>query len=164
MPSYPTARQLAQTHTNAIPGQAGRPLPDQLTHHARFLRHTYQAFVREAEEEPIPASHAAEWVLDNFYVVQQAIYQIEEGLPPTYYRELPKLEHTSLAGYPRVYGVARHILARVDGSLDIEQAYHFPQRLPGSNPADHGRTVGHAHYVARCHPRKFISRSVPHTG
>ena len=125
MPSYPTARRLAQTHTSAIPEQAGRPLPDQLTHYARFLRHTYQAFVREAEEEPLPASHAAEWVLDNFYVVQQAIYQIEEGLPPTYYRELPKLEHTSLAGYPRVYGVARHILARVDGRLDIEQACHF---------------------------------------
>ena len=125
MPSDPTVRQLAQTHAYAIPDQAGRPLPDQLTHHARFLHHTYQAFVREAEEEPIPASHAAEWVLDNFYVVQQAIHQIEEGLPPTYYRELPKLEHTSLAGYPRVYGVARHILTRVDGRLDIEQACHF---------------------------------------
>jgi cyclic beta-1,2-glucan synthetase len=89
------------------------------------LHHTYQTLVREAEEEPIPASHATEWVLDNFYVVQQAIHQIKEDLPPTYYRELPKLEHTSLAGYPRVYGVARHILARVDGSLDIEQTCHF---------------------------------------
>ena len=49
---------------------------------------------------------AAEWLVDNFHVVEAQIRQIREDLPPGYYRQLPKLGCGPLAGYPRVLGLA----------------------------------------------------------
>ena len=34
---------------------------------------------------------AAEWLLDNFHVVDEQIREIRDDLPPGFYRKLPKL-------------------------------------------------------------------------
>jgi hypothetical protein len=57
----------------------------------------------QPSEVPGILSYAAEWLLDNFYIVQQAVRQIREDMPTGCYRRLPKLESTPLEGYPRVY-------------------------------------------------------------
>ena len=46
-------------------------------------------FQTETDEQFL--SHAAEWLLDNFYLAQQSLRQIREDLPPSFYRQLPKL-------------------------------------------------------------------------
>ena len=125
MPADLETRQFNAALINAVPDQAGRPLLQEFKAYTRFLRQTYRAFVQGAEEKPILASHAAEWLLDNYYVVQQAVREIEEGLPAAYYRELPKLERGPLTGFPRVYALARQILAGVDGHLDVKEASQF---------------------------------------
>ena len=40
---------------------------------------------------------AAEWLLDNFHIVEQQLRQIEDDLPPGYYRHLPKMADGPLA-------------------------------------------------------------------
>ena len=45
-------------------------------------------------------SRAGEWMLDNFYVVEQTLHQIEEDLPESYYDQLPKLDNTCAKGIP----------------------------------------------------------------
>ena len=44
-----------------------------------------------ASAQDTALSSAAEWLLDNYYLVVQALRQIEEDLPESYYRQLPKL-------------------------------------------------------------------------
>src|ERR1043165_4282623 len=51
-------------------------------------------------------SPAAEWLVDNFHIVEEQLREIREDLPPGYYKALPKLETGELAGYPRIYAVA----------------------------------------------------------
>jgi len=46
-------------------------------------------------------------MLDNFYLAQQSLRQIREDMPRGFYRQLPKLAAGPLAGYPRIYDVAR---------------------------------------------------------
>jgi len=41
-----------------------------------------------------------------------------KDLPPSYYRELPKLMDGPLAGYPRVYGIAWAVVAHSDSTID----------------------------------------------
>jgi cyclic beta-1,2-glucan synthetase len=50
----------------------------------------------------------AEWLIDNFHVVEKQIHEVRVDLPPGYYRQLPKLASGPFAGYPRVLGVAWH--------------------------------------------------------
>ena len=63
---------------------------------------------------PLPAE--AEWLLDNFYVVEEQLREIRDDLPRGFYRELPKTSH----GYPRVYEFARDLIVHSDSSMDAD--------------------------------------------
>jgi cyclic beta-1,2-glucan synthetase len=68
---------------------------------------------------------AAEWLLDNYHVVEEQIRQIRDGLPPGFYRQLPKLAGGPFAGYPRVLGVAWAFVAHTDSNFDPETLRRF---------------------------------------
>ena len=51
-------------------------------------------------------SDAAEWMPDNFYLVQQTCRQLREDMPLGFYCQLPKLAAGPLEGYPRIYAIA----------------------------------------------------------
>jgi len=61
---------------------------------------------------------AAEWLLDNFHLVEAQLQQIREGVPRSYYARLPKLAAPPLAGLPRVYGIAWAYVAHTDSVLN----------------------------------------------
>ena len=63
-------------------------------------------------------SPAAEWLLDNFHLIEAQIKEIRDGLPRSYFRALPLLQDEPLAGLPRVYGVAWAFVAHTDGAFD----------------------------------------------
>jgi len=60
---------------------------------------------------------AAEWLLDNFHLVEQQLRQVKDDLPPGYYRQLPKLQDGPFAGYPRVFGLAWAYIAHTDSLI-----------------------------------------------
>ena len=70
-------------------------------------------------------SHAAEWLLDNYYLAQQSLRQIREDMPRGFYRQLPKLAAGPLQGYPRIYDLAQQLVASSDARLDLEQVQRF---------------------------------------
>ncbi|MDO8770989.1 MAG: glucoamylase family protein [Burkholderiaceae bacterium] len=61
---------------------------------------------------------AAEWLLDNFYLIEAQLQEIEQGVPKRYYADLPKLADKPLEGLPRVYGIAWAYVAHTDSMLD----------------------------------------------
>jgi cyclic beta-1,2-glucan synthetase len=65
-----------------------------------------------------PITPAAEWLLDNYHIVEEQIREIREDLPPGFYRQLPKLADGPLAGYPRVFGLAWAFIAHSDSRVD----------------------------------------------
>lgn len=68
---------------------------------------------------------AAEWLLDNYHVVEAQIREIREDLPAGYYRQLPKLAAGPFMGYPRVLGVAWAFVAHTDSRFDPEVLRRF---------------------------------------
>lgn len=69
----------------------------------------------------------AEWLLDNFYIVEEVLREVRLDLPRGYYRKLPKLATSSLTGYPRVYALALALIAHTDSNLDEAHITHFVQ-------------------------------------
>jgi cyclic beta-1,2-glucan synthetase len=101
--------QLAQAHVLVKRGRGVRlPLLAAPRRYDDFLRAAQQHFARIAEKE-LTVSYAGEWLLDNFYIVQQSLRQVVEDIPSGYYDELPKLQETPLAGLPRIYVAAREL-------------------------------------------------------
>ena len=68
---------------------------------------------------------AAEWLLDNFWVIEQQIVLARRHLPPGYSRQLPQLASGPSAGLPRVYDMALELISHLDGRIDAETVTGF---------------------------------------
>lgn len=63
---------------------------------------------------------AGEWLLDNFYLIEEQIRTARRHLPKGYSRGLPRLAGGPSAGLPRVYDLALEIISHGDGRVDPE--------------------------------------------
>ncbi len=68
---------------------------------------------------------AAEWLLDNFYLIEEQIRTAKRHLPKGYSLELPRLASGPSIGRPRVYDIALEIIAHGDGRVDGESLSRF---------------------------------------
>ena len=77
---------------------------------------------------------AAEWLLDNFHLVEEQLRQIREDLPPGYYRQLPKLADGPFMGYPRVLGLAWAYVAHTDSLISAPVLSRYVQAYQQVQP------------------------------
>ncbi|MEO6208398.1 MAG: glucoamylase family protein, partial [Candidatus Limnocylindrales bacterium] len=84
-----------------------------------MLLASYRVLARAIKDERA-ITPAAEWLVDNFHIVDEQVREIRDDLPPRYYRELPKLAEGHLAGSPRVMGLAWAYIAHTDSRFDPE--------------------------------------------
>ncbi|MDD5176392.1 MAG: glucoamylase family protein [Sterolibacterium sp.] len=68
---------------------------------------------------------AGEWLLDNFYLIEEQIRTAKRHLPKGYSRELPRLEDGPADNRPRVYDIALEIVAHGDGHVDTKRLSRF---------------------------------------
>jgi cyclic beta-1,2-glucan synthetase len=68
---------------------------------------------------------AGEWLLDNFYLIEEQIRTAKRHLPKGYSRELPRLLNGLSAGLPRVYDIALETISHGDGRIDLESLGGF---------------------------------------
>jgi cyclic beta-1,2-glucan synthetase len=132
------ARQLAHDHGEVTVTTTEPLLLTQHQAQARFLRQADAAFVREAQQEMLPSSHVAEWLLDNFHIVQRYLRRIDEDMPATFYHELPKLTTGPFAGYPRVYAIAHDAVQADAAHVDAERLQRFVQAYQQVTPLQMG--------------------------
>jgi cyclic beta-1,2-glucan synthetase len=75
-----------------------------------------QLAVHTEQGKNVPS--ASEWLLDNRYIIQGVIDEVEHDLPRTYFRELKALQHGAYRGYPRIYALAVALLSHTDSNLN----------------------------------------------
>jgi len=117
------AKMLAGWHELATGVAPGRLLP-RLEENERILVRTYDLLTVAVEKDRgiVPA---AEWLLDNFYVIEEQIRTARRHFPPSYGKGLPRLAKGPLAGYPRVYSIAMELISHVDGGVDAASLSAF---------------------------------------
>jgi cellobiose phosphorylase len=115
---------------------------EQLARHAKALAANHQVVTRQGSnsllarlgqnEDILRAFHratlavnpgrritpAAEWLLDNFYLIEEQIQMARRHLPRGYSRELPRLLNNPSAGLPRVYDIVLELISHVDAQID----------------------------------------------
>ncbi|MFC3058731.1 GH36-type glycosyl hydrolase domain-containing protein [Paenirhodobacter populi] len=115
---------LAAAQAIAVRPRRVPPLQRRLDDNAAQLLLAYRANARElaAGRQIVPA---ADWLLDNYHLVEAQIREIRIDLPPGYYRLLPKLDGGPFAGYPRVFGIAWAFVAHTDSHFDPDMLRRF---------------------------------------
>src|SRR4051812_7177685 len=82
--------------------------------------------LQDSVREKTPVTPAGEWLLDNFYLIEEQIQIAKRHLPKDYSKALPKLSPgTPSAGMPRVYDIAIEIISHNDGHLDLNILSRF---------------------------------------
>jgi cyclic beta-1,2-glucan synthetase len=125
-----------------------RPLPRQslagrLKDNEAVLLEAYRA-IGSAAGERHTVTPAAEWLLDNYHLVEEQIREIRDDLPSGYYRQLPKLADGPFAGYPRVFGIAWAFVAHTDSHFDPDMLCRFVRAYQRVQPL----TIGELWAVA----------------
>src|SRR5881409_3349602 len=137
------AESLAAAQAVMRQPRRGRRLLQRVEHNGRVLRESYRVIANAIREERA-ITPAAEWLVDNFHVVDEQLREIRDDLPPGFYRKLPKLLEGPLAGYPRVYGIAWAFVAHTDSRLDPESLRRFVRAYQRVQPL----TIGELWAVA----------------
>jgi len=117
------AQTLAAEHKTVTRKGRAELLP-RLEENGRLFEAAYKALV-EAIRTGRTISPAAEWLVDNYHIVDEQLREIRQDLPKGYYHELPKLASGELAGYPRIYAVAVALITHTDSRLDTNTLRRF---------------------------------------
>jgi cyclic beta-1,2-glucan synthetase len=91
---------------------------------ADVLREAYEA-ISEAVTAKRLITPAADWLVNNFHVVEDQLRDIRTLLPRRFFARLPALDAGPLAELPRVYGIAWAFVAHTDSRFDPELLLRF---------------------------------------
>ncbi len=117
-------RSLAQAQQIEPGILRSRQLLTRLDDNADALKQTYGETARALEQER-PIAPAAEWLIDNYHIVEKQIRKIRDDLPTDFYRQLPKLSDGPLASLPRVFGIAWAYVAHSDSHFEEDRLRRF---------------------------------------
>ena len=116
-------KTLANSHRLAQ-GHAPEQLLTRLAENESVLLET-RDLLTEAVKTDRRITPAGEWLLDNFYLIEEQVRTARRHLPKGYSRELPRLQDGPSAGLPRVYDIALETISHGDGRVDPESLIGF---------------------------------------
>src|SRR5687768_9521966 len=117
-------------------GSTTRPFFRRLLENEKILRRAHDALAADVKHaEAVPP--AAEWLLDNYPLVESEILDVCRHLPRKYYAELPKLNSPE-GGAARVYAMALEMIRHSDARLDPERLERFVAAFQSGAPLTMG--------------------------
>jgi cellobiose phosphorylase len=117
------ARALAGSHV-VRRGRGTGMLLRRLGENQQIIAQAYR-MISKADAAGRRLAPAAEWLLDNHYLIQEQIRLARQHLPKGFARQLPVVQDGEMAGYPRVYDLALRLIAHLDGKVDAETLTRF---------------------------------------
>ena len=119
------AKTLAAMFTLA-PGShpGGRDVLPRLQANIHSLSSAYR-YLADDVHRGVAVPPAAEWLLDNFHLVESEARAVRHDLPVRYYRKLPKLASREFPGTARIHAMALELIRHGDGRLDTERLTRF---------------------------------------
>ncbi len=117
-------KTLAGLHMLGPEVEPDQQLLSRLAENEAILLEVHE-LVSDAVKRNRQITPAGEWLLDNFYLIEEQIRTGRRHLPKNYSRELPRLLNGLSAGLPRVYDIAEEIISHGEGHIDPENLRRF---------------------------------------
>ena len=99
------------------------PVPHMLESY-NVIKSVYQ-LLNEHLKLGINIHPAGEWLLDNFYIIEQTVKQIEKELTLKKYRNLIGIANGGYKGFARIYVLASEIVAYTDNKIEKEELEEY---------------------------------------
>ncbi len=118
------ALSIAEQHRGAFAITRSTRLLSSYSANRSTLKRVYLRLA-EASHRGETLTAGAEWLLDNYHVVERHAAAIKKYLPWSFYRTLPKFTRGDNKGFPRVYHLALEFIIHTDAALDAQLASFF---------------------------------------
>ncbi|MDX1585490.1 MAG: glucoamylase family protein, partial [Balneolaceae bacterium] len=112
-------RQMASEQEITLSRKPLQRIDPILSSSKEVLINAYRELASAAKKQK-EISVAGEWLIDNFYIIQEQIVELKEDLPYTYYEKLPRLSEGTYKGFPRIYELVQKLAAISDNIIDKE--------------------------------------------
>lgn len=132
------ARQLASACVLQPPRCENSPLLRRFGENARVLIEAHARILGDESPRRDERDLDAEWLADNYHIVDDVLREIRQDLPQGYDQELPKLAGGPGHGYPRVYAVALALVVHTDSELDEARITRYVQAFQDLVPLTTG--------------------------
>lgn len=107
------------------------PIP-KMNDNYKFIFSVYKKLNEDIQKQR-STSPAAEWLLDNFYIIEEQVKGLRHNLTKKYYFKLPALTRGPLRGYARIYAVALELLSHTDGRINEEVIINYIKAYQAHN-------------------------------
>ncbi|WP_340103706.1 GH36-type glycosyl hydrolase domain-containing protein [Rhodohalobacter sp. 8-1] len=114
-----SAVRLAENHLALENGTRYKPVSPVLKESRKILEESYRELSKLAKSNK-EISPAAEWLIDNFYIIQEQIVQVGVDFPKEYQKSLPLFKNGEFRGLPKVYELVLNLLNHTDNVVDLD--------------------------------------------
>ncbi|MCC6933458.1 MAG: hypothetical protein IT292_09420 [Deltaproteobacteria bacterium] len=126
------ALELAEYYSQVkLRGRAVK-LQQRFKENCSILNEAYFAFSLAAKNKEVLTA-GAEWLLDNYHIIDEQVREIRRDLPKNYYRALPKLVDAEWRGFPRVYRLVCNFISHTDSVVETEALTAFVDSYQSRN-------------------------------
>ena len=91
-------------------------------------------YLASSRSEDATLQKAAEWFLDNYYLIRRVARQVTQDLPPGFLRRLPQLAGGPAKGVARIDALARALVVRSSIEIDVTALQSFVHAYQGVSP------------------------------
>ncbi len=137
------ARSLAESQLVSDTQQKTYSIIERLGDNAKALLAAYRT-ICAAVADGKAVTPAAEWLIDNYHLVEEHIRQTRADLPEGFYKQLPKLAAGPLVGHPRIFGLVWAYVAHNDSRFEPSTLTEFVNEYQQVQPL----TIGELWAVA----------------
>jgi len=118
------AEEIARLHAHQETSQRKRTLLPRFKQNIKYLEQAYRdiADYSTRTQEVLPAT---EWLLDNFYSLEELKEDIQRNLSYKFERQLPRNSSGDFQGYPRIYGLLVELIEHTDSQLQSDTLKEF---------------------------------------
>ena len=125
-------RHAAEQRVDPEP-QRSNELLKRLKRSRHWVRQVYADLTAASRLEQ-KATPAADWILDNEYILEGNARDVLLNLPKRFYQQLPTLASDPYRGMPCVYGLAKELVGHTDLYLDQENILPFVEAYQTVRP------------------------------
>lgn len=118
------AKEIAKTHSIYGKRKSTKILLNRLENNYGFIFLAYKRLNDDAKMNR-DMSPASEWLLDNFYKIEEQVKETKKNLAKDKFVKLDMLNSGFLKGYPRTYGIALELISHTDGRIDEKLIIDF---------------------------------------
>lgn len=115
---------VARSHVTKKGAKHSDWLASRVSKDYRYIYDTYKRMNHDISQG-FPVPPAVEWLLDNFYIIEEQAKDIYRNLLRQNCCRLPVLKSGYLKGYPRIYAIASELVTHTDGNIDEKTLVNF---------------------------------------